>query len=215
MGTEYVIPNLFLEAFGLKVRDSFNIPIAPGPKDVDSLFQGITVVEDINEAFEMSALGTKILFPIRFLEGTYKQYNKEGEIVDKKLGTMRLPIASVISFSRSKLMTTTKINGGRGTVKEIYGFDDWKITINGFFLPDDSQPEGYKTPSEQEKQLFKFENLASSIEVGCELFTEKKIKYLTIESINVEPMRGKPKIRAFTINALSDEPIELNIKSTV
>jgi hypothetical protein len=112
-------------------------------------------------------------------------------------------------------MTETKINGGNGTVKEIYGFDDWQVTINGFLIPDNSQPEGFKTPKEQEEQLVKWDNLASAIDIGCDLLTNKRIKFITIKGIQFEPMRGKPNIRSFTINAVSDNPIELNIKSAV
>jgi hypothetical protein len=215
MGTEYNISNLFLEAFGLKVRDSYGIEIEDKPKELRKLFQGIQVIEDINDSFETSSFGTPILFPITFGLGTYKRYNEKGELVDKKMNNFRLPIASVISFKRDKLMSETKINGGLGTVKEMYGFDDWQITINGFLIPDDSQTEGFKTPKQQEEQLVKWDNLASAVDVGCELFTAKKIRYITIKGIQFEPMRGKPNIRSFTITALSDNPIELNIKSAV
>lgn len=214
--TQYNIPNLFLEGFGLKVGASYRPEITDGnPDQPQSLFSGVKIIEDINEAYEMSGVGTPILFPITFLENTYKRYNKDGEIVDKKMATFRLPIASVISFKRDKIMSETKINGGRGTVKEIYGFDDWGITINGFLIPDSSQPQNYKNPLEQEKELIKWDSLASSIEVGCELFTLRKIVNLTIKGISFEPMRGRPNIRSFTVDAVSDEPIELNIKSTL
>jgi hypothetical protein len=110
-------------------------------------------------------------------------------------------------------MGVTRINGGSGTVKEIYGFDDWQVTINGFLIPDASQPQGFKTPLEQEKELIKWDNLASSIAVFGELFAVRKIKNLTIKGISFEPMRGKPNIRTFTITAISDGAIEDYINS--
>lgn len=215
MGTEYSIQNLFLEGFGLKVRDAYGIELKEKPDDIQKLFQGIQIIEDDNEAFETSSYGTPIVYPITFGQGTYKKYNESGELVDKKMDNFRLPIASVISFKRDKLMTETKVNGGLGSVKEIYGFDDWNITINGFLIPDASQPQGFKTVKQQEDQLGKWDNLASSIDVGCELFTAKRIRYITIKGIQFEPMRGKPNMRSYTITALSDNPIELNIKSSV
>jgi len=216
MSTEYNIPNLFLQGFGLKVSDGYDVKIsekASTPKE--GLFSGITIIEDTQEALEKSALGTPILFPIKFVKGSYKRYNQSGEIEVTQMGEFRLPIASIIDFRRAKIIGTTKVNGGRGSVKEIYGFDDWQITINGFIIPDDSQTQGFKTIEQQEAELTKWDNLACAIEVDCPLFTNKRIKYITITEMTFSPMRGRPKIRTFTITALSDEPIELNIKMKV
>ena len=210
------IANLFLDAFGIRIGGVYKPEVFSGnPNDPNGLFTGIQIVEDINTVEEMSALGTPILFPIYFGSCVYKKYNNNGEIVDKEMGEFRLPIASIVSFRRDKIMSQTRINGGKGTVKEIYGFDDWQVTINGFFLPDASQPQGFKNPLQQEKELIKWDELASSIEVFGELFNLRGISNLTLKGINVEPFRGKPNIRAFTINAVSDEAIELNIKSGI
>jgi hypothetical protein len=216
---EYSIPplaNLFMQAFGVKIGGIYRPEQASGnADDPTGFFTGVEVVEDINQAYEMSAMGTPILFPVLFSSGVYKKYNERGEIIDKKMGDFRLPIASIVSFRRDKIMGVTRINGGNGTVKEIYGFDDWQVSINGFLIPDGSQPQGFKNPLEQERELVKWDNLASSIEVFGELFAVRKIKRLTIKSISFEPMRGKPNIRTFTITAISDDPIELNIKSRI
>jgi hypothetical protein len=216
---EYNTPpmaNLFAQAFGVTMGGIYRPETASGSPDKPTgLFTGLEVVTDINESYEMSAMGTPILFPIIFSEGNYKKYNERGELVDKKMGDFRLPIASLVSFGRDKIMGVTRINGGNGTVKEIYGFDDWQVTINGFLIPDASQPQGFKTPLEQEKELTKWDSLASSIAVFGELFAVRKIKNLTIKGIRFDPMRGKPNIRTFTITAISDNPIELNIKSSV
>lgn len=216
---EYSTPpmaDLFMQAFGVKMGGIYRPETASGKaNNPTGLFTGLEVVEDINDSFEMSAMGTPILFPIYFSEGNYKKYNDRGELVDVKMGEFRLPITSLVSFRRDKIMGITRVNGGKGTVKEIYGFDDWQITINGFLIPDASQPQAKKTPLEQEKELIKWDNLACSIAVFGELFTAGKIKNLTIKGISFEPMRGKPNIRTFTITAISDTPIELNIKSSV
>ncbi|WP_264521205.1 DUF6046 domain-containing protein [Flavobacterium sp. N1994] len=215
MAVNLTIGNLFVEAFGLQFLDRYKVGIEGMPNAPQQSFKGIQIVEDANESFESSSYGTPILFPITFLEGTYKKYNDKGEIVEKKMGTMRLPIATIMDFDRQKIIGDTKVNGGRGSVKEIYGFDNWKITINGILIPDKSQPQNLVDIKDQERELTKWDNLASAIEVGCELFTDKRIKYITILGIKFSPLRGQPNIRTFTIDALSDEPIELNIKTKV
>lgn len=212
----YTIPNLFLDAFGLKVNQIYRPEPTKGyPDKPTGLFSGMEIVENINEAFETSSRGTDILFPIVFSEGNYKKYNNKGELISKKMGDFRLPIASVVSFRRDKIMSQTRINGGNGSVKEVYGFDDWQITINGFLIPDNTQPQNFKTPLEQERELIKWDNLASSIEVFGQIFTIHDTKNITVKGMSFDPMRGKPNIRTFTINALSDNPIELNIKSSI
>jgi hypothetical protein len=216
---EYSIPplaNLFMQAFGVKIGGIYRPEQASGnAEDPTGFFTGVEIVEDENDTNHKSAFGTQILFPIVFQSGPYQQYNRDGEIETKNMESFRLPIASIVSFRRDKIMGVTRINGGHGTVKEIYGFDDWQVSINGFLIPDGSQPQGFKTPFEQEKELVKWDNLASSIEVFGKPFTVHKIKRLTIKSISFEPMRGKPNIRTFTITAISDDAIELNIKSRI
>uniref|UniRef100_UPI002E75BEB8 hypothetical protein n=1 Tax=Flavobacterium facile TaxID=2893174 RepID=UPI002E75BEB8 len=113
MATEYNIPNLFLEAFGLKIRDSYGIEIEDKPNDPNGLFNGISVIES-DEVTDVTALGTPIISPITFLEGTYKAYNTNGEIVDIQKSDFRLPISTVVSFNREKIIGVTKVNGGRG-----------------------------------------------------------------------------------------------------
>lgn len=215
MGTEYTIPNLFLEAFGLKISDAYNIGVGDNSKDLSGLYKGVNIVDDINDIKEISSFGTPIISPIRFLAGAYKRYNKSGEIETLQMQDFRLPITAITDFKSAKIVGTTKINSGRGTVKEIYGFDDWQITINGFLIPDDSQPQGLKTVLEQEKELTKWDNLACSIAVQNDLFLLRNVFNITITEMSFAPMRGRPNIRSFTINAISDEPIELNIRMKV
>jgi Domain of unknown function (DUF6046) len=162
----YTIPNIFLEAFGLQVTKSYNPEVSDGnPNDPNILYTGIEIIKDIETAKEISGLGTPIIYPIYFSAGTYKKYSLQGEIENAVMSDFRLPIASIVSFKKEKIVGVTKINGGNGTVKEIYGFDDFKVTINGFLIPDASQPQGFKKSLDQEKELLKWNNLASSIAV--------------------------------------------------
>jgi hypothetical protein len=212
----YTIQELFLEAFGLKVSKSYNPETTTNnPNDPNGLYTGIEVIQDINQAKEISGFGTPIIFPIRFLAGEYQEYNLNGEIVKVKKEEFRIPITAIVDFKRDKYIETTKINGSYSSAKETIVFDDWQINIKGFFLEDKSQPQGFYTAIKQEKEMLSWEKLVCSIPVLSEIFLLRGIKRLVIKSFSTEQMRGKPHIRTFTITALSDNPIELNIQSRI
>lgn len=209
----YTIPNLFLEAFGLRVTRMYAPEIAKGkPNEPHGLYTGIEFIDELTEDLEISGIGTPIMFPIRFLEGTYNKFHPiTGEIIKIKKNEFRLPITSIVSFSRDKEIVTTNLNGSRSTAKESINFNDWQVTINGILIDDNSQPQGFTTALMQEKELCNWEQLVSSIPVICKVFEVREIKNITIRSISFEPIRGRPNVRNFTIDAVSDEPIEMII----
>lgn len=210
----YTIPNLFLEAFGLRVNKAYSPSVQSGKaQDTKALYQGVEIIEDFSEAIEMSYIGTPILFPITFLEGCYKKYNGKGELVEAPMSDFRLPSATIIDFRRSKNMSETSMNGGYSEVNEIYGFKSWEISLMGFFLSDPGQPQGFTDPFQQEREMMRWDTLASSINVLGYLFAEKDINAITIKDISISSLRGQPGIRPFQITAKSDEPIELLIRS--
>lgn len=208
---DYRIPNIFLSAFGLKVEKMYRPEWGSNlPQEPKGIYSGMEVVESLEEASKISYLGTPILFPITFLaDNKYRRYAANGEIEEVQMGDFTLPAACVISFRRAKIMSKTPMNGGYGTVKEIYGFNDYDITINGFFLPDPAQPQGLTTPLQQEIEMSKWDELACSIKVACHLFNMRDIKAITMEEFNVAPERGRPNVRPFSVRAKSDEEVEL------
>lgn len=218
----YSIPpltNLFLDAFGVNIGGIYRPEAGEGLADdptTKAPFYGVKYVDD-KEVNQISGLGTPIIYPITFTnESIFQKYKQDGSIDTKvQMGNFRLPISCIADFERSKNIGVTKINGSKTSVKEMYGFNDWNITINGFFLYDSSQPQGLYQPQQQEKEMLSWDDLACSIPVDSIPFNNLGIGHITITDIRINPFRGKPNIRAFTIKALSDEAIELNIKSQV
>ncbi|MEH6405766.1 MAG: DUF6046 domain-containing protein [Leeuwenhoekiella sp.] len=205
----YTIPNLFLESFGLQVKKAYNPQTSNSRADHPTgTYKGIEFIED-EEASKLSYLGTPVLFPITFVGGNYKRFASDGRIEDIRMADFQLPVACVVDFRRPKTIITTPVSGGYGTVKEIFAFNDWELTINGFFLPDPNQAQGLVSPYDQEIETNNWNELVSSIAVESQIFLDRKIESITISDFNVNSLRGQPKIRPFTINATSDEPIEL------
>lgn len=201
----YNLSELFQLAFGQNspvfIPQSINPPQRNGVE-----FTGISVKPD-EEANRMSWLGTPILFPIKFKKGTYKTFTVDGELEEIRLSDFYLPPATLVDFRRAKNVTKTNVLGDTGTVKEIFGFDDWKIRIKGLCL---NEPN--RTAYEQLQELLQWEQLSDNINVSGQLFTDKEINSIVIESIEVPQVQGKPNVIPFTINAVSDQILELTIE---
>jgi len=208
----YTIPNIFLEAFGLKVEKMYSPPVDSNlPQDPNGLYSGIEIVEDLEKATSLSHLGTPILFPITFLSGSYRCFDRDnGQVFQKTMPEFQLPATCVASFRRPKIVTKTKMNGGYSTVKEIFGFTDYEITINGFFIPEPGQPQGFVSPKSQEDEMVKWDDLADAVQVSSQIFLSREIHSILIEDFQPVPQRGRPNLVPFTIRAVSDEIIQTN-----
>src|SRR5690606_23095794 len=132
--------------------------------------------DDDSGEIDVTWMGTPVLFPIRFLgEGMdkpYRIYKPSGELQEVKMSTFNLPAATVSDFSRAKNIVTTDVLGGNGTVKELFGFDDWQIRLRGICITDPAR-QNSKTAQEQKEALMQWENIAGSIKVEGMLFQEK------------------------------------------
>jgi hypothetical protein len=223
---EFNISDIFQEVFGVRVTKGYiPPPIDNKPKGINDgsnvivrdeaanmpqlSYSGIEIIEDVEEAKQMSALGTPILFPITLKGSKYMQYNLKGEVELKQMGDYRLPITAIADFRRSKIIGKTRAVAGDATVKETYGFDDWKITIRGFFLKEENQPQGKITAYEQEAELLQWENLVDAIKVEGFFFQMRNIHNIVIKEVPVQMIRGNPKLKPFVIKAESDKPFEL------
>lgn len=196
------ISQLFNLAFGfVPVRYYVGSTV---PDHVDGAGYQSIPTKPVEDVKKMSWMGTPVMFPMKFKGGSYQYYKPSGVLDQKQLNDFELPFASVADFRRAKNITKTNVLGSNGTVKEIYGFDDWQVRIRGLCL-DTPQMSAY----EQHKQLLKWEEIADSIEVVGELFKDKSIYRLTVEDFDFKQPQGKQNVIPFEITASSDEPLEL------
>jgi len=194
------IKELFNRAFGIKPV-SFDLPSS---SNTHSPIYGNIPVKEQENSSRMSWLGTPIINPVMFKGGKYNKHKPNGSGVELvAMNDWYLPPASLIDFSRSKIMSKTRIAGNNGTIKEIYGFTDWSIKIRGLCLDTPNE-----SASEQYKELLKWEDLADSIDVIGKLFVDKSIYKISIEEIDFKQLEGSPNIIPFTINVISDVPLE-------
>jgi hypothetical protein len=169
----------------------------------------VSIIEDM-EADRLSQFGTPVLGSFTTEGGIYKVYDKvSGRLVEKEYPDFEFPVATIVDFERPKNITKTPTIGSAGTVKEIFGFDDWQINIRGICLQDVSRV-AQKKAKEQQGMLIFLNEIAGSINLlKGKLFFEKYISRLTIEKLSISALQAKPGIVQFEITALSDEDVLL------
>ncbi len=168
-------------------------------------FPNASVVDFDNDNTK-SYLGTPIAFPVTLLGGSYNYYN-DGQIRQKELGDLLLPATTIVDFRRSKIKRKTPISGGSGTVKELYGLDDWQIRIRGLMMDQDG-----KFPEKTITQLLAFEGVTDAIGVSGKLFNLLSIYSIDINEITLPQQPGYPNLRPFVIMAESTQPVELILR---
>lgn len=196
------------EAGSAHVITPYQIDNNPPVRSSIAPYMGIQLIEE-QEALQLSYLGTPVMFPIQFIgEGErYQVYDTNGKLRNRTFKNFPIPVATLVDFSRAKIISRTNVVGGNGTVKEIYGFDDWQIRMRGVCLADKNS-----SPSFQKEQLLRWQEIAGSVKVDGVLFSEKSIYRVAITDINFTQIQAKPEVIPFEITAISDEPIELILK---
>jgi hypothetical protein len=201
------VSNVLREIFGIQspvyiANAWFDVPgIMPVYGDVKLL--------PADESEVKSVFGMPVFGDISFEGGIYNVYNKYSGAVEKaKYGGYTLPYSCIADFSRQNNVITTPVLGSNGTVKEIYGIGDWDITIRGIAFNHDRVGN---TAHEQIRQLVAWADICDGIEVGGSVFLSKNISRMVVKSIDIRPLEAKWNVIPFTVQAVSDEPIELAI----
>lgn len=181
--------------------------IAFGIKSIGN-YKDVKLNDTLDYASKLSSLGTPMIVPIKFKGKGYQIYNSFGEIVTDTFEDFDLPAASLVNLRRAKTQVKTKASAAKGTVKEIFGFDDWRIDIRGFCLADASHKTA-KSAREQKIKLNEFDAIVDSIQVVSELFDDFDISHLVIDEIQFNQLKGKPGVIPFYLKCSSDEPFDL------
>jgi len=198
IGVDSVV-NLLIEVFGQPVYR-----IAEGEShSVEPIYNASFNADEKYTRY--SQFDTPVVGNFTIKGGNFKVYDKDGRLADKVLGYFEFPLATIVDFSRPKNITKTPTIGSGGTVKEIFGSDDWKINIRGLLLDDSSRLEN-KTVKEQLDMLRKLSDIAGSLEIyKGDIFFDKNISRIAIERLDITPVQGKPGLIQYEMECSSDE----------
>lgn len=174
-------------------------------------FKDIVLMPEENDGSDtqlVSEFGLPVMAPVTFEAGEYNTYDRRtGAVVKKEMQGFTLPFSSIVEFDAENNVVTTALHGGSGTVKEIYGLDDWRITIRGIALR--SRVDNSLDAHEQIDRLVQWRNICGSIAVQSPVFRRKGIYNMVIERLSIRPVVARWDAIPFQIEARSDEPIEL------
>lgn len=157
---------------------------------------------------KMTSFGVPVYGSFSLKAGGYNSYDDKGNVKVLEMGDTQMPYSCIAEFSRGMIMTQTQTLGSSGTVKEIYGLDDWQIRIRGIALDDSIWGSG-RTAQEQIDELVKWRNVCDSIEIDGKIFNDKDIHRIVITTLNIRPVQGRWCVIPFEIEALSDNALEL------
>jgi hypothetical protein len=201
------IAELFKLAFGVSSPVYLTVPIGK-QRQPEIQYSGIGIKEaELPEAERLSRFGTPIVFPLKFRGGLYQHFDEKGRIVKRKVDDFWFPPATMVDFSQSKNITRTDILGGNGTVKEIFGFEDWSIRIRTLCITDEMSAREY------EQKIVQWSRAVDSIQVESDLFNWKEIYHLVIDDIDIKSIEGSPNVIPIELQCSSDEPFELIFKT--
>ena len=197
--------NLLAEVFGIYY-------IIPGTESHSAEAVYNASVEADQQYDRLSQFGTPVIGTFWAIQGDvpYKIYNASGKLVEvTSFNEFEFPVATIVDFSRAKNITKTPTIGSGGTVKEIFGFDDWKINIRGICI-DDSSRQAQKKAKQQRYALDRINDIAGSIKIKGEIFEERYISRITIENYSSNPVQGKPGLIQYEMECSSDEDFLIN-----
>lgn len=167
----------------------------------------------IDEPIGTSELGTPYYADLTIKEGTYTDNNnKQQQYPGLQLVTV------IMTVNQAKNIITTAIQGMDGTVKEYIGMGDYEVTINGIITPTQqvgtaNVPANGVYPKNDVTILKRILDAPVSLSVTSWYLQMLGIYNLVVKDYNIPQIQGGYSQQPFTIHALSDKPIEIQISN--
>ena len=149
-----------------------------------------------------SYLGTPVLSNIVFRPGSYE---RNGQVINFDGLTINTVL---ITANQSKNIVTTPVNGRNGTVKEYISDGDYVITLNGAIV---NETGGDAYPRDDVQRLIELLKVPEALQFTAEFLDLLGSFDLVVTGYDIPQTQGQRNLQLFTINCLSDNPIELQL----
>ena len=196
------VSDIYRRAFNLEFFDSetYKIVTEQPAKPEATPAQIQATPKEKDKAY--SWLGIPIMMPVMFKGKPKYNVLRGGNVETVRMDDYRLPDTTVVDLRLEKNIITTPINGGGGSVVEMYGFDNWQIKIYGLLIDTDIDILTHL------EQLYQWVEICDAIEVSNEIFRRLNIRRIVIKSIDLPKKEGSS-ARPFALTCQSVEPVEL------
>lgn len=151
-----------------------------------------------------SSLGTPVYADVVFEAGSYEDDNGQVQSFEQ----LRYDTV-LLSVSQTKKIVQTEIQGRSGSVKEYIGDSDYMITLNGIITG-----THLRHPKDEIAALKKMLDAKVPIAISCPYLQNLGITDIVVQSYFFGQSEGGYAYQAFTIEMLSDTPVELRISET-
>jgi len=145
--------------------------------------------ERLVKDYRESMMGTPVMFPL-------------------KLDDYDMPNEPLVHVTGNKIIVKTQVAGVQGSVKELVSDDDYMVTIEGLIINED----GDDFPEEISRRIIEICQSPKSLKVQSDFLAMFDIHNLVIENYNFQGVTGNQNVQSYTINALSDRPLTLELK---
>lgn len=117
---------------------------------------------------------------------------------------------ALITVSQTKNIVKTPINGRNGTVKEYISLGDYSISVQAFITS--RNPNEF--PVEQLDLFELYANLDRQINIESRFLEVFRVRSFVIESYRIGQQQGFRNRIPISLNCISDQDIELQLKET-
>lgn len=150
-----------------------------------------------------SALGTPVVIDLTFQSVTYTDF-----VQNRQITTDQVRIETVLcTVARPTIIIKTQIQGRNGTVKEYISKDDYQVTINGIIPGQNGQ-----YPEAEALAIQRMAEAPVPIPVVSRFLNGMGVYNIVVTDYSMPQVAGGISRQDFTINAISDEPLELQIQ---
>lgn len=163
------------------------------------------------ETDKVSFMGTPVFSNLEIPKGKYK--NIQGETIE--FDGIRIDTA-LFDVTVEKNIVRTPINGRNGTVKQFISMGDYAISCQGILIGEtDASNAGFDAfytgavPESEIRKLNEIINAPQEIEIVSEFLDFFDVSTVVIEGGNFGQREGFRDSVYFSLNMLSDTPIEL------